>query len=110
MKKLLKVLIYVMVLLALSSCAEKLSKEETKIIEKVRVEKHEALPQIEKDFIKNRYINLNERGFKIIVIDSCEYIQYYTYVGRGGAYGLTHKGNCKFCRERNKNKKHEKIN
>jgi hypothetical protein len=39
------------------------------------------------------------RGYKIIVIDSCEYI----YAWFGGGYGggsLTHKGNCKFCKER----------
>lgn len=33
-------------------------------------------------------------GYKIIVIDSCEYIQY--------SYGFAHKGNCRFCLERNK--------
>lgn len=38
----------------------------------------------------------------VYVIDSCEYI------GKIGGYNndvLTHKGNCKFCAERNKNKK-----
>lgn len=36
--------------------------------------------------------------YKVIVIDSCEYIitPSYTYSG------ITHKGNCKFCEERNK--------
>ena len=38
-------------------------------------------------------------GFKIVVIDSCEYISYYL----GWKEGLlTHKGNCKYCAERNK--------
>ena len=36
-------------------------------------------------------------GVKILVIDSCEYI-----VALGGSSGWgTHKGNCKFCTERN---------
>jgi hypothetical protein len=32
-------------------------------------------------------------GYQIIVIDNCEYL----YTGRGR---LTHKGNCRFCKER----------
>lgn len=32
--------------------------------------------------------------FKVIRIDSCEYIQYWE--------GLAHKGNCRFCAERNR--------
>ena len=34
----------------------------------------------------------------IVTIDSCEYIQFYTYAH----YAITHKGNCKFCAERTK--------
>lgn len=37
-------------------------------------------------------------GFRISVIDSCEYIRYSN--GWGPEY--THKGNCKFCQERRK--------
>lgn len=33
-------------------------------------------------------------GYKIVVIDSCEYIR--------GTYLLAHKGNCRFCAERNR--------
>ena len=32
--------------------------------------------------------------YKIVVIDSCEYIR--------GTYLLAHKGNCRFCAERNR--------
>lgn len=41
----------------------------------------------------------NNVTYKIIIIDSCEYI-----IGRvyNGGYFLTHKGNCKFCKQRNK--------
>ena len=40
------------------------------------------------------------KEMKIVVIDSCEYIQYRTY-----AYSsITHKGNCKFCAKRNNKK------
>lgn len=50
-------------------------------------------------------INKQQTEFKwygqpieIITIDSCEYI----YVGNGNASWGSHKGNCKFCTERNK--------
>jgi len=36
--------------------------------------------------------------FKIIELDSCEY--FYFEAGHNG--GLSHKGNCKFCKIRNK--------
>lgn len=35
-------------------------------------------------------------GYHTVVIDSCEYIE--------GFNKLTHKGNCKFCEERKKNR------
>ena len=37
---------------------------------------------------------------KIIVIDSCEYIEVDSGVGEFYRYTLTHKGNCKFCLSR----------
>ena len=37
-------------------------------------------------------------GVKISVIDSCEYIKCYSY--GVNAYTYSHKGNCKFCKER----------
>lgn len=37
---------------------------------------------------------------KIIVIDSCEYIEYNDYKGNVKDYSLTHKGNCKYCQAR----------
>lgn len=37
-------------------------------------------------------------NYKVVVIDSCEYIMYRSY----GYLEVTHKGNCKFCAERNK--------
>jgi hypothetical protein len=41
----------------------------------------------------------NDKGYKIIVLDSCEYI--YAWFGEGNGGGsLTHKGNCKFCKQR----------
>lgn len=54
--------------------------------------------------------SINNNGFNTIIIDSCEYI----YKRTGGCYSpagcittsgtiyITHKGNCKFCKERNK--------
>jgi hypothetical protein len=45
----------------------------------------------------------DERGYtyEVSVIDSCEYY-YSTYV-------LTHKGNCRFCTERNKRMIREQV-
>jgi len=40
--------------------------------------------------------------FKIKIIDSCEYIEYDNGSIMGDhVYSITHKGNCKFCIERN---------
>lgn len=42
-------------------------------------------------------------GYSIVVIDSCEYIEVSYAIGtQGGYYSLTHKGNCKYCKSRNK--------
>lgn len=45
----------------------------------------------------------DERGYtyEVLVIDSCEYLR--------SAYQLAHKGNCKFCAERNKKMVKEQI-
>ena len=36
---------------------------------------------------------LREISVRVVEFDSCEYINYYTQ-------GITHKGNCKFCKDR----------
>ena len=41
-----------------------------------------------------------EQEYRTIVVDSCEYLTKYNGYERG--YMFTHKGNCKFCLERNK--------
>ncbi len=46
------------------------------------------------------------QGFEVIVVDSCEYLiqnreRAAGYQGYGYGY-MAHKGNCRFCRERNK--------
>ena len=38
--------------------------------------------------------NYNLRSYRVIEIDSCEYVQ--------SAHQLAHKGNCKYCAERRK--------
>ena len=43
-----------------------------------------------------KIVRVNHRNVYVINIDSCEYL----YIGAGN---LTHKGNCKFCMERNRN-------
>ena len=40
-------------------------------------------------------IGTDAQNYSIIVIDSCEYFK--------GYYILAHKGNCRFCKERNEN-------
>ena len=48
------------------------------------------------------------KGFRVIEIDSCEYLirrMYKSSGNRGYGFGLmSHKGNCKFCEERRKQK------
>lgn len=39
--------------------------------------------------------------FNIIRVDSCEYIKYYK--------GIAHKGNCRFCKERNERMVREQV-
>lgn len=39
--------------------------------------------------------------YTIKVIDNCEYIEYSAGISESSVYSLTHKGNCKYCRERN---------
>ena len=51
----------------------------------------------------------NLQGFSVIVVDSCEYIikrevMYYNSAHPSGFGYMAHKGNCRFCAERNKNK------
>lgn len=43
----------------------------------------------------------NVDGYEIIVVDSCEYLR--------GNYQLAHKGNCRFCIERNKKLIREQV-
>jgi hypothetical protein len=50
-------------------------------------EKTEEIPQDNKSDVSL---------MKIVVVDSCEYIQYHTW----GYESVTHKGNCKYCAER----------
>ena len=57
---------------------------------------------VEKD--SNGHIAINTGNAinpKILVIDSCEYISW--------SYGLTHKGNCRFCKERRQKELKELI-
>lgn len=35
-------------------------------------------------------------GYKIVIVDSCEYIRNESYYGRV----IVHKGNCKYCQQR----------
>jgi hypothetical protein len=48
----------------------------------------------------NDRIVKNDANYKVVIVDSCEYIIYYSY--NYGIFGIAHKGNCKFCAERNR--------
>jgi hypothetical protein len=52
---------------------------------------------------ENREYATCERGYtyEVLVIDSCEYFR--------SAYILAHKGNCRFCSERNKRMFREQV-
>ena len=39
-------------------------------------------------------------GFNIVVIDSCEYLHKRVTAGYAGYGFMAHKGNCRFCEER----------
>ncbi len=43
-------------------------------------------------------------GFNIVVIDSCEYLYKEKPAGYAGYGFMAHKGNCRFCKERNNRK------
>ena len=46
-------------------------------------------------------------GMQISVIDSCEYIKCYTY--GIGTYTYSHKGNCRFCKDRRQKELEELV-
>jgi hypothetical protein len=48
-------------------------------------------------------------GYNIVVIDSCEYIEVDYGIFDQRIYSLTHKGNCKFCAERQRKMIREEI-
>ena len=52
---------------------------------------------------RNYATDEREYTYKVLVIDSCEYIRI------SGFYGLSHKGNCRFCAERNKRMVHQQV-
>ena len=45
-----------------------------------------------------------DKNYSIKVIDSCEYIEFDYGDLKNRVYSLTHKGNCKYCDERNNTK------
>jgi hypothetical protein len=47
------------------------------------------------------YAGTKARDFTVIEIDSCEYI-FMSRMPLDGNMAITHKGNCKYCKERSK--------
>lgn len=75
------ILFYLTLMIISTSCSIRFPEEDGKITSSTRV-------------IKNDLVGM----CAIITIDSCEYV----FVKYGYRAGLSHKGNCKFCAERNK--------
>ena len=50
----------------------------------------------------SQHVTHTDDNYTIKVIDSCEYIECDYGIFDQRVYSLTHKGNCKFCKERNK--------
>ena len=50
---------------------------------------------------EQKQYNENWQGFKVIVVDSCEYLIKTKTVAYSGYGYMAHKGNCKYCKERN---------
>ena len=48
-----------------------------------------------------------KEGLKIVNIDNCEYIKCYTY--GIDSYVYSHKGNCRFCKERRQKELEELV-
>jgi hypothetical protein len=80
MKKIILVLFLLITVFTVGCSREKNTSKETLII---------------KDNFAYR-INYVDFNATIIEIDSCEYIISHVY----GGYSITHKGNCKYCKER----------
>lgn len=65
------------------------------------------IEQEELNLYKSQYVKFTSYGsdnytkINTVIIDSCEYLYAWFGAGNGGG-SFTHKGNCKFCSERNK--------
>lgn len=52
-----------------------------------------------------KYNKIDKGDYNILEIEGCQYIEVDQMTGTNiGYYSLTHKGNCKFCIERNSRK------
>ena len=49
------------------------------------------------------------KGFNVVVIDSCEYLKGNETFGYQGYGYFAHKGNCRYCAERNKRMVREQV-
>lgn len=66
------------------------------------------------EILKEKELEEKWYGFRILVIDSCEYLYRYKerinlYQGFGQSF-MAHKGNCKFCSQRKKQELKELLN
>ena len=70
-----------------------------------------ALMMVGCEYKTNAEIEEAERlkGFNIVVVDSCEYLKKDESAGYQGYGYFSHKGNCRFCKERRQKELKELI-
>ena len=80
---------------------------EDEILKQAERIKHERSIKENKPIKNKKTITLNDgdnytEEITIFEFDGCEYIMYKKHIDtRWGVLGLTHKGNCKYCAEKN---------
>jgi hypothetical protein len=97
-----KILLSILIVVAFTSC------EEMKKTKEFYADEQKKLSPASTEYTKIRLVELkdfegynqNVGGFDF-VRDSCEYTYLWTGAGNGGGT-IFHKGNCKYCQERNK--------
>jgi len=95
----MKNLLYICIVMFLFACAEpEITSEQIKEMTSHEKEAYDLKIKTQaENNEKNsvRFNHLNNSEYKIVTIDSCEYILYHKKVFEGAAGGLTHKANCK---------------
>ena len=92
MKYLKYILLFLMFIF--TACGDDLSPQEKEMVKNMR-RNNELRQKQKEEEIKNRW-----KGFRVEIIDRCEYLIKEQRFYNGGLSYMAHKGNCKFCKER----------